>query len=196
MGILDFFKNKRIKKAEEIKKIINEIDSESVIRLHYVSIEKFNRYSDNATMYGKTEDLYGPVRLPNGMSKEDAYKVISYLSEKIEKENNLEPASEKSVKMVDEILGNYGFERVDGIRRSGHFHSVSDHVPMECDKVDGVTDLFTVGGHLSLFHKTKTNKERYFDWFIADIKEQDVKEIYSKLGLNIDNLQKYNYISK
>ena len=182
--LFSFVKNKKRKKVDMIKKIINDLDKGSLIRLHYISIVKFMGRYDDLIKYGKTEDLYQPVKLPNGMTNEDAYKVISYLSEKVEKENNLEPASEKSVGMVDALLSMYGFERAKGCGREGHYHSVALQPPRECNTIEGVTDLFTVGGHFSLFHKTKTYK-KYFDWFTAGVTEKEINDIYNNLGMNL-----------
>ena len=42
---------------------------------------------------------YKPFKLPSGMTKEDAFKVLSYLTDYIEKDNNIAPASFKSVRI-------------------------------------------------------------------------------------------------
>lgn len=171
---------------------INENKKETrsirMIRLFYVAMEKFRRYSTNEMCVGHTYGISSPFILPEGMTIEDANKVISYLSEKVEKENNIEPCTEKSVVMVSDILEQYGFQKVDNIE-SGHFHSVDKYDPFRkigsflpvCQKVAGVVDLFTVSGDLKLFHHSSFDS-RYFDWFTPRVSKQEVDEIYNNIG--------------
>ena len=159
------------------------------IRLYYVALERFTRYGSSEIKLGETYGISSPFRLPHGMSYKDACKVVSYLSEKVEKENNLEPASESSVAMVSKILPSYGFERIEGMEK-GHYHAVSDYKPFykikadyfpACKKIDGVVDLFTVGGHFKVFKKTDLN-DRYFDWFTEGVTKQEIENIYKTIG--------------
>ena len=158
------------------------------IRLYYVALEKFSRYGSDEIKIGQTYDISSPFRLPNEMSMEDSCRVVSYLSEKVESENNLEPASEKSVSMVSKILTTYGFEKVES-HEKGYYHSVSDYNPFEelrtnflpaCEEIEGVVDLFTVGGDFKVFKKSDLY-DRYFD-FTEGITKQEVEDIYKKIG--------------
>jgi len=157
------------------------------LRLFYVSLEKFLAYGTDELKVGETYGISSPFRLPNDMSIEDACKVISYLSEMVEKDNNLEPACEDSVAMVSSILGLYGFDRVEGYQH-GHMHAVSEYRPLHkiraglpgCEKIEGVKDLFTVGGDCKLFKKSNLS-DRYFDWFTEGVSEQEVEDIYKKI---------------
>lgn len=159
-----------------------------MIRLFYVAMEKFRRYSTNEMCVGHTYGISSPFILPDGMTIEDASKVVSYLSEKVEKENNIEPCTEKSVAMVGDILEEYGFQKVDNIE-CGHFHSVDKYNPFRkigsflpvCQKVAGVVDLFTVNGDLKLFHNSYFDS-RYFDWFTPGVSKQEVDAIYNNIG--------------
>ena len=139
MGIIEYFKNKkkeknlplivRVNLAELQKQREESLQDREVsilaaadytkriptLRLYYVALEKFTRYgTDEEIKIGQTYGVSSPFRLPHNMSMEDACKVVSYLSDKIEKENDLKPACEKSVIMVSNILGNYGFSKVEG----------------------------------------------------------------------------------
>jgi len=157
------------------------------IRLYYVSLELFNRYGSNELKIGQTYEISSPFRLPPEMSIEDACKVVSYLSDKVEKENNLEPACEKSVIMVSNLLQDYGFEKVE-TKDKGHYHAVSEYIPYHkirtdfpvCDKIEGVVDLFTVGGDFDVFKKTDLHG-RYFNWYSEDITQQEIVDIYKKI---------------
>lgn len=157
------------------------------IRLYYVAFNKFNRNGTGYTYIGQTYGISSPFRLPNEMRIEDACKVVSYLSEKVESENNIEPASEKSVAMVSNELTKYGFERVES-KEHGHYHAVSEYIPFTKIRtsipvsrgIDGVVDLFSVGGDFKMFKKSDLH-DRYFNWFTAGVTEQEIIEIYKKI---------------
>ena len=157
------------------------------IRLYYIALEKFLKYGTDQMMVGQTYGVSSPFRLPNGMTFEDAFKVVSYLSDKVETENNLEPASEKSVIMVSNILENYGFRKVEG-EEKGHFHAVSSYVPFSKiktafpagEQIEGVVDLFTVGGNFRTFKKTDLHK-RYFDWYSKGVTAEKIQDIYKDI---------------
>lgn len=157
------------------------------IRLFYVRIEKYVEYGTNQTKIGQIFGISSPFRLPREMAIGDAFKVVSYLSEMVEKKYNLEPASMKSVGKVSEILSDYGFERVEGYRH-GYSHATGEYSPLRkicteqlgCGKIDGVVDLFTIGGDLNLFEKSDLN-DRYFDWFAENVTKQDIEQIYKNI---------------
>ena len=96
---------KYIKSKNNIELTINDFRSYDKIRLYYISLEEFKRTGDIlTTRIGQTFGISSPFKIPEGMTLEDACKVISYLSLLIEKKHNLEPASQKSVAMVSNIL--------------------------------------------------------------------------------------------
>ena len=212
MGIFDYLKGKKKEKLPLIARVnLSELQKQReenmelgdisilakadytkripTIRLYYVALEKFSRYGSDEIKIGQTYGISSPFRLPNEMSIEDSCRVVSYLSEKVESENNLEPASEKSVSMVSKILTTYGFEKVES-HEKGYYHSVSDYNPFEklrtnflpaCEEIEGVVDLFTVGGDFKVFKKSDLY-DRYFDWFTEGITKQEVEDIYKKIG--------------
>lgn len=157
------------------------------IRLYYIALEKFAKYGTDQMMVGQTYGVSSPFRLPNGMTFEDAFKVVSYLSDKVETENNLEPACERSVIMVSQLLDKYGFSKVEG-EEKGHFHAISPYVPfskistafLAGERIDGVVDLFTVGGNFKIFKKTDMHK-RYFDWYSKGVTAEQVQDIYKDI---------------
>lgn len=155
------------------------------IRLYYVAFGTFA----NKTKIGQTYGISSPFRVPTDMSIEDACKVVSYLSDKVETENDLEPACEKSVAMVSNILTNYGFEKVEG-KEKGHYHAVTEYCPTRkvesgvfpaCEEIKGVVDLFSVGGDLKVFKHSDLHS-RYFDWYTEKVSLEEVKEIYRKIN--------------
>ena len=157
------------------------------IRLYYTALEKFRKYGSGDMMVGQTHGVSSPFRLPDEMSIEDACKVVSYLSNMVETDNEIEPASEKSVIAVSNILENYGFRKVEG-KEKGHYHSISAYEPFRKIKstfaagaeIEGVVDLFTVGGDFRVFNRSDMH-DRYFDWYTSSVTKQDVENIYKNI---------------
>ena len=157
------------------------------IRLCYASLEKFNRYGTGQAMLGETYGFSSPFRLPREMSIEDACKVVTYLSNKVEFENKLDPACETSVIKVSNLLDKYGFEKVES-KEKGHYHAVSEYnsfgaikTPFPvCNEIEGVVDLFTVGGDFKLFKRTNMHN-RYFNWYKDNVTEDEIFDIYKKI---------------
>ena len=184
MGILNFFR-KKSKKEERIvladKPEFLECDT---IRLVYVGLADYiNRYTDERKI-GETWGVTCPFKIPKGMTIENACKVISYLSEKVEREYGIEPASEKSVCSVNKILKDFGFKKLVEYNH-GHFHAVSNYhygtIDDDfCKQIDGVVDLFTFSGE-KLF-KRSVMYDRYFNWFTEGVTKEEVDEIYKNLG--------------
>lgn len=155
------------------------------IRLIYIRMEKFNKGGDPLeSRIGQTLGVSSPFVLPKGVSLNNACKLVSYLSKKVEEENQLEPASEASVALVSNLLGEYGFSKVEGYNH-GHIHVVSYlHIAKKievdhCEVVEGCADLFTVDGSFKLFKKSNLYK-RYFNWFDEKTKKEEIDKIFSK----------------
>ncbi len=106
------------------------------------------------------------------MSREDGFKVLSYLTDFIEKEMNLESCSYQSVSTLNSVLNieRLGFKRVDG----------------DIDDND-IIDLFTVSGRILLFKKSKYY-QKYFEWYTEGITLNEVKTIYNKCNVKFYNL--------
>lgn len=173
------------------------MEKDKKIRLVYFSVERFKDSSGDMRI-GQSFVLSNPYIIPQGMTLEQACKVISYLSEKIEGEKQLEPACPKSLRLTSEELSKYGFSKVDGYW-SGYNSSTSyDYsraidlpTPMQFafNKGSLSIDLFSVGGDFELFKQTKLYN-RYFEWFTSGITEEEVKNIYNKIGINLDTMLK------
>lgn len=83
----------------------HEVENQNIYRLHFIN---YHRILENA---GNKDNNVGlidwpckPFRLPNGMSREDAFKVLSYLTDFIEERNDIEPCSLKSVLTLDKAI--------------------------------------------------------------------------------------------
>ena len=89
-------------------------EKDTAIRMIYSSMAKI-RTSKGTEILHQTINVSKPYELPQGMDIEQACRVISYLSDKVESQNSYKPASEESVNGVLCQLERYGF-----IRR-GHY---------------------------------------------------------------------------
>jgi len=156
------------------------------IRMVYVSYESYYQNGDLSTpkRFGHTCYQSKQFRIPDGMTPEEACRVISCLSDCIEKENHLHEGSLKSVKMTADILPNYGFEAVENSNCKDS-HGTGLLIPFAklgcfCEPVEEVTDLITYGGEERLFRRSEI-KKRYFEWYTADVTKEDVEQIYEML---------------
>lgn len=172
------FKDKIIKFLGELKEEItyNEQDdfnatfeehepgNQKYYRLHYINYHNSNRDSNRR---GMIDWPYKPFELPNGMSREDGFKVLSYLTDFIEQRDDVYEASWKSVGTLDGVLNleRFGFKRLD-------------FTPSEED----VIDLFTIDGRIKRFKDSKYYS-KYFNWYTSNITKEEVEVIYQKLGL-------------
>ena len=222
MGIFDIFKKQkkedlpliaRVNLAELMKKREEELKNNppevsilasadftertrEKIRLYYVAMERFNRYGGGKRI-GKTIGYSCPFKAPKGMNLEETCKVVSYLSELVEQDGSVEPASELSVQIVGAYLKALGFDKVDESQVDySHRHAVSfdtkDALNLTESKITpeqklGVTDLFTVGGDLKLFEQSDL-MDYYFEWFTPGVTEQEVRDIYAGIGKNLDEV--------
>lgn len=114
------------------------IADSNIYRLYYVNYHRIGEY------YGRTGNNIGriiwpckPFCFPNGMSREEGFKVLSYLTDYIEKRDDTESCSLKSVRTLDGVLDleRFGFTRV------------------EENNEEKIIDLFTVSGRILLFKK-------------------------------------------
>lgn len=109
--------------------------------------------------------------LPEHMDRDDAFKVLSYLTDFIEKREDVEIGSLTSVRSLNKSLDleRFGFRKI------------------KCGDNDGVVDLFTVDGRSLLFKRSSYYK-RYFNWYTEGVTLEEVKEIYAKLGMEFKDI--------
>lgn len=151
----------------------HQLGNQNIYRLYYFDYYRIDEY------YGRTDNNVGvidwpfePFMLPEGMSREDGFKILSYLTDFIEKEMNLEPCSQKSVSTLNSVLNleRLGFKRING--------NINDN---------DIIDLFTVSGRLLLFKKSK-HYQKYFEWYTEGIILDEVKTIYNNCDVEFYDL--------
>lgn len=152
------------------------LGNQNIYRLYFINYHRIGEHYGMSTPnnIGIINWRFKPFMLPNGMNREDAFKVLSYLTDFIEKESNLEPCSLKSVEALDKVID---LERLGFRRINANFDDYS---------ID-VINLFTVSGRVLLFKKSQ-HYARYFEWYSEGVKFDEVKTIYSKCGIEFYDL--------
>lgn len=178
----EFRLNKALKRTKNTHK--------GMLRLVYVEFVPYiDRYHDTL-MCGARYATSSAFELPKNMTMEQACKVVSYLSEKVEKENNLEPASDDSVRAVSHILEDYGFIRDKNIAPFyAHLTANKNYIrkpTMQKTGIQGVADLITYGGDSGCFKRSDIYP-RYFNWFVPGVKKSEIDTIYKDLDVKPSN---------
>ena len=143
------------------------LENQSIYRLHYIKY-----YRKNAKSIGVMNYPFDPFEMPNGMTREDGFKVLSYLVDFIEERLHLNPCSYQSVAMLNQVLNlnRLGFKKING--------------PI---KEEEILDLFTIDGRTLLFKKSK-DYEKYFEWYTEGVTFEEVKAIYENCHMEFQNL--------
>lgn len=148
------------------------IPDSDIYRLSYVD---YHRYGEG---YGMGPNNVGLVywngdtfTLPNKMERDDAFKVLSYLTDFIEKDDNIDIGSLKSVRTLNAVLDleRFGFRKI------------------KCGENALVVDLFTVAGRSLLFKRSEFY-DRYFNWYTEGVSKEEVEAIYEKLGMEFKDI--------
>ena len=151
----------------------HQIGNQNIYRLHYIDYHRIGKYYERTdNNVGIIDWPFTPFILPDGMSREDGFKVLSYLTDFIEKQLNLSPCSYKSISNLNSVLDleRLVFKRVNT--------DISD---------SDVIDLFTVSGRLLLFKHSKYY-QKYFEWYTENITFNEIKEIYDKCSIEFYDL--------
>ncbi len=150
------------------------IGNQDIYRLYYVNYHRIREYD------GCTENNIGlinwcgkPFKFPEGMTRKEGFKVLSYLTDFIERRPDIEKCSWKSVQTLNGVLDleRFGFIRVE-----------------EKD-INKIVDLFTVDGRLLLFKKMSEHYPRYFNWYVKNVSYWEVVRIYKRCGLEFNDIR-------
>ena len=91
-------KIKEEEKSKTSSKKEPTIRDERWYRLYFINYYK-KGYPTDKNQFGVVDWPFRPFQLPEGMCREDAFRLLSYLTDFIEKESNLEPCSYKCVEV-------------------------------------------------------------------------------------------------
>lgn len=148
------------------------VGNQDIYRLYFVN---YHRIGES---YGRQDNNVGminwpcnPFMFPEGMSREEGFKVLSYLTDFIEKREDIEPCSLKSVRTLDGVLDleRFGFKRVKE------------------DDENKILNLFTVSGRLLLFKRSKLYS-KYFEWYVENVTLEEVTNIYAKYNMEFRDI--------
>ncbi len=140
------------------------IKDSNIYRLYYI-----NYYRTSNHNIGLIDWPFKPFYLPEGMSRDDAFKVLSYLTDFLESNLELKECSHQSVSALDGIidLERLGFKRCN----DNNIHE------------EDIINLYTVTGRELLFKRSK-HYPQYFEWYQEGITFEEVKAIYEKYGID------------
>ena len=150
----------------------HSVGNQDIYRLYFVN---YHRIGES---YGRQDNNVGminwpckPFMFPEGMSREEGFKVLSYLTDFIEKREDIEPCSLKSVRTLDGVLDleRFGFKRVKE------------------DDENKILNLFTVSGRLLLFKRSKLYP-KYFEWYVENVTLEEVTNIYAKYNMGFRDI--------
>lgn len=156
------------------------IPDSNIYRLFYIDYHRYGEgYGMGPNNVGMIHYACQAFKFPDGMSREDGFKVLSYLTDFIEKRDGIDECSLKSVRTLDSVLDleRFGFKRVDSA---------------VCGPV---INLYTVAGRILLFKRSEYYKD-YFNWYTEGITRDEIEKIYMKLGIEfrdivwLDNVDK------
>lgn len=130
-------------------------DNRNIYRLHYV------KFDDDKNI----NCPYIPFMLPDNMTRGEAFLVISYLNEQIEKD-------------FDFCRGQwYGVTRTNNMLEQYHFKML----PEDEVCVDDITTLYTADGNFERFRESEFYED-YFEWFTPGVDYDCIKKIYEKVA--------------
>ena len=121
--------------------------------------------------YSTSDTLnYHLFMLPEGMTREEGFKILSYLTDFIEKRKDTEACSLKSVRTLDGVLDldRFGFQKVTTNPKD-------------------VIDLFTVSGRILLFKQSEFY-EKYFEWYTENVTRREIEKIYKKYNMTFEDI--------
>ena len=151
------------------------LGNQNIYRLHYINYHRFGENYQEQDKIGLVDWPFEPFVLPENMTREDAFKVLSYLTDFIERDFNLEECSFQSVSLLNNALdlGRLGFKKYTK--------------PINND--NEVVDLFTVSGRVLLFKKSDYYS-KYFNWYTEGVTFDEVKDIYEKCHMEFYDLKR------
>ncbi len=148
------------------------IGNQNIYRLYYINYHRIGEgYGHRKNNIGIINWRFNPFILPKEMTREEGFKVLSYLTDFIEKREDTEPCSFKSVSTLDGVLNleRFGFTRVE-----------------EKDE-SKILNLFTVDGRLLLFKRSNLYS-KYFEWYVENVTKEEVKSIYAKHNMEFRDI--------
>lgn len=155
------------------------IGNQDIYRLYFVDYHRINEYA------GRQDNNIGRItwpcntfRFPEKMSREEGFKVLSYLVDCTEKLDAIKPWFYNSSRALDGVfcLERFGFKTVK-----------------EKDE-DKILNLFIVSGRLLLF-KNSELYSKYFNWYVENVTLEEVISIYAKHNIDFRDIEWFDNLN-
>lgn len=155
------------------------IGNQDIYRLYFVDYHRINEYA------GRQDNNIGRItwpcntfRFPEKMSREEGFKVLSYLVDCTEKLDAIKPWFYNSSRALDGVfcLERFGFKTVK-----------------EKDE-DKILNLFIVSGRLLLF-KNSELYSKYFNWYVENVTLEEVISIYAKHNIEFRDIEWFDNLN-
>ena len=170
------------------------------LRLVYVAIDRF-KDDRGYPMVNHAMGVGCAYDMPKGMTKEQAYLVVSYLLENVCKNKN-DLFTYDNMKKVNTLLRKYNFVEKDEywngyISGASLFYSTSIEFPMSYrqffNRGATLNNLVFIGGDKDLIKWSFINDKK-FDWFTPNVTKEQVDNIYkNELQLLSILIQKFHH---
>ena len=159
-----------------IKKLINteneNLEKFDTYQFEYVESKKVVHGYDDKVLRLENHISFKCFKLPEGMTEEEAYNVLSYIykqtTREIVKLNDANLTKERIIKNVNANLCDFGF--------------------VEAETTEDVKKLYLVQANsdwkLQLSYTYKGES-----WYNSTVEEDYIEEVYSSLGLNLPQVQ-------
>lgn len=169
MGLKDFL----ISIKDELTNQNSNLKNNKVYRLRYIKFHNSDYYY-NSKEFDIIDIPFDLFLIPNNIAQVDGFKILSYLIDLIEKNNNIKKRNIDSVESLNNIIKQKNFI----------FKIINKNV-----KDDNIIDLFVVIGKMELFRNSKYNN-KYFEWYTPNVSENEIDKICKKYNINLDDMIK------
>lgn len=158
----------------KLKTIYEQKEDKKIYRLYYANITK-TLFQDKPKY--KEAEVYESIAIPNEMSQEDFFKVISYLFDQVKE--FYEDSDEKE--LIDQLDKTLDIEKYHFIRLD----------PTEVNYQD-IIDIVFIKGKDEYFYIANRS---YGNWYKESITEEEVMDIYDKLGIDLGEISYIDELS-
>ena len=182
-----------MRKVKDLKKKLTQSKNKQepdIIRLMFVNLELSNS-KDGRQFIEKSYNYSNPYQIPEGMTLDEACKVVSFVASHFEDKFNIKVDSFVSPRCVGDYLEKLQFTK---LTEPKEFYSNSELSIYMDEKINfnahqkGIIDLITFKGDESVFNRTDL-KNHYFDWYTKDVTLEELTAVYQRINAQKPNIE-------